>query len=231
MRLDKLLANNGAGSRKEVKKLIKNGRVKVDGHVESDPGAIVDENVVCVELDGNAIFFKSRRYYILNKPPGVISATEDASERTVVDLIDVPFRLFPVGRLDKDTTGLLILTDDGEFSHRLLSPKKHVEKEYEAYVLNPITKDDIKLFKEGIVLDDGYKCMPATLDSVSEDGRLVRVVICEGKYHQVKRMFDARDNKVLKLKRIRMGDLWLDDSLSEGEYRELTDEEYDLLGK
>ena len=171
---------------------------------------------------------------MMNKPAGVISATHDNRDETVVDLLELDhqvFNPFPVGRLDKDTVGLLLLTNDGELNHRLISPKWHVDKVYYAKIDKKVTEDDVVKFKNGIVLDDGYKCLEAKLEilSSSEEGSEIRVTIQEGKYHQVKRMFAACGNKVVGLKRLSIGNLYLDSGLALGECRELTQEELNLL--
>lgn len=228
-RIDKILANRGFGTRKEVKALIKDGAVEIDGLAAKDPGCLVDTERQKIAVNGEIIEYKDYIYIIMNKPQGVISATEDKKEKTVVSLLPEKYRVFepfPVGRLDKDTEGLLILTNDGQFSHRLLAPKKHVPKTYFARVEGRVTEEDISAFKEGVVLDDGYKTLPAKLD-ILECGRisLIEVTIYEGKFHQVKRMFKAVGKEVIYLKRIAMGGLVLDKRLDTGAYREMTEEE------
>ncbi|GEN34943.1 MULTISPECIES: pseudouridine synthase [Aneurinibacillus] len=233
MRLDKLLANMGYGSRKEIKKLCKNGAVKVDGKPVKDSSVHVDPDAQEVEIFGEVVHYREFVYLMMNKPQGVISATEDAVEETVVDLLApefFAFDVFPVGRLDKDTEGLLLLTNDGKLAHELLSPKKHVPKRYFAQVEGRVTEEDREAFRKGVTLDDGYKTLPAELTiltqgSVSE----IELIIYEGKYHQVKRMFEAVGKKVTYLKRLAMGGLELDDDLEPGEYRELAEEELELL--
>ncbi|CDF59469.1 pseudouridine synthase [Thermobrachium celere] len=232
-RLDKVLANMGYGTRKEVKALCKKGLVLVNGDIVKDSSVHVDPENDTIEVDGEVLKYKKYIYVMLNKPQGVISATEDDFDETVVDILPDEFKIFkpsPVGRLDKDTEGLLILTNDGELNHLLLSPRRHVPKKYYAKVKGVVTQEDVEKFKEGVVLDDGYKTMPAELtilksDEISE----IELVIYEGKYHQVKRMFEAVGKKVVYLKRIEMGPLKLDDSLELGECRELTDDEVQLL--
>jgi 16S rRNA pseudouridine516 synthase len=233
MRLDKLLANMGYGSRKEIKKICKSGAVKVDGKPVKDSSVHVDTDTQEVEIHGEVVQYREFVYLMMNKPQGVISATEDLVEETVVDLLDpefFAFDVFPVGRLDKDTEGLLLLTNDGKLAHELLSPKKHVPKRYFAHVQGRVTEADEAKFKEGVVLDDGYKTMPAELTILSQ-GEIseIELVIYEGKYHQVKRMFEAVGKKVVYLKRLAMGALELDADLEPGEYRELAEEELDLL--
>jgi len=236
LRLDKYLANMDVGSRKEVKQLIKKKRVAVNGKTEVSDKSQVNEYEDRVTLDGDEIIYQKYFYYILNKPTDVISATVDDFELTVLDIFsDQDFRsdLFPVGRLDKDTKGLLIITNDGALSHRLLSPKKHVEKEYVAEVKGVMTTRDVERFNEGLKIDDDELCLPAklTIEQVDEENEesTIRLVLHEGKYHQVKRMVHAVGKEVIQLKRIRMGALYLDDQLEAGDYRELTEEEIKLL--
>lgn len=228
-RIDKILANRGFGTRKEVKALIKDGAVEIDGLVAKDPGYPVDTERQKITVNGEILEYRDYIYILMNKPKGVVSATEDKTERTVVSLLPEKYRVFepfPVGRLDKDTEGLLILTNDGQFSHRLLAPKKHVPKTYFAKVEGRVTEEDITAFKEGVVLDDGYKTLPAKL-SILERGRisLIEVTIYEGKFHQVKRMFKSVGKEVIYLKRVAMGGLGLDEGLIPGEFREMTEEE------
>lgn len=231
MRLDKFLADMGYGSRKEVKQLIKKGLVTVNGQViKSDKAQVLEtQDTVCFE--GEPIVYQSQFYYLLNKPAGVISATVDSYEETVLDLFsEEAFRedLFPVGRLDKDTEGFLLITNDGGLAHQLLSPKKHVEKEYYAQVEGIMTAEDQKTFAKGINLD-GEWTLPAELQilNVDEDETRseIKLILHEGKFHQVKRMVQAVGKEVVYLKRIRMGGLSLPDDLALGEYRELTPEE------
>ncbi|GMQ74715.1 MAG: rRNA pseudouridine synthase [Tetragenococcus halophilus] len=236
MRLDKYLANMDVGSRKEVKQLIKKKRVAVNGKTEVSDKFQVNENEDCVTLDEEEIIYQKYFYYILNKPADVISATVDDFELTVLDIFsDQDFRsdLFPVGRLDKDTKGLLVITNDGALSHRLLSPKKHVEKEYIAEVKGVMTTRDIERFAAGLKIDGDELCFPAelTIEQVDEENEesTIRLVLYEGKYHQVKRMVHAVGKEVIHLKRTRMGALYLDDQLETGDYRELTEEEIKLL--
>lgn len=233
-RLDKIISNLGYGSRKEVKTFAKKGLIEVDGVVVKDNGMLVDPEKSIIKINGEEILYRKYIYLMMNKPDGVISATHDNRDETVVDLLELDhqvFNPFPVGRLDKDTVGLLLLTNDGELNHRLISPKWHVDKVYYAKIDKEVTEDDIVKFKNGIVLDDGYKCLEAKLEilSSSEEGSEIRVTIQEGKYHQVKRMFEAVGKTVMYLKRESFGGLDLDEDLEEGEYRELTDEELELL--
>lgn len=233
MRIDKMLANLGFGSRKEVKQILKSGSVKINGIVIKDAKAHVDVNNDVVTLNGEEIEYREFVYLMMNKPPGVISATEDTRDETVIDLLqleDQVFEPFPVGRLDKDTEGLLIITNDGQLAHRLLSPKKHVPKTYFAVIEGEVTEEDIEAFREGVVLDDGYLTKPGELHILkSGESSDIELTISEGKFHQVKRMFQAVGKRVVYLKRMSMGPLELDETLELGEYRELTDEEVQML--
>ena len=233
LRIDKLLANMGYGTRKEVKKLLKTGVVKVDGMMVKDAKTHVDPKKQIVTVWGEEVEYKPFIYLMMNKPKGVISATEDAVEETVVDLLEEEDRIFdpfPIGRLDKDTEGLLLLTNDGQLAHQLLSPKKHVPKTYEAIIDGEVTEEDVAAFRRGVVLDDGYETKPAELVIIRSGLRSdVQVTITEGKFHQIKRMFQAVGKRVVYLKRIQMGPISLDETLEPGEYRELTDEEIALL--
>lgn len=229
MRLDKLLAHMGYGTRKECKQLIKSGYVLVNGVVEVDAKRQIkpeEDQVICA---GEEVVYKPFIYLMLNKPRGVISATEDRHAKTVIDLLsdrERRFSPFPVGRLDKDTEGLLLLTNDGKLAHELLSPRKQVPKTYYAEIEGEVTEEDRFAFSKGIVLDDGYHTLPAEL-TIKESGpkSKIELTIVEGKFHQVKRMFLARGKRVLYLKRIAMGNLRLDPTLKLGQYRELTEEE------
>ncbi|MFD3448737.1 pseudouridine synthase [Microbacteriaceae bacterium 4G12] len=233
MRIDKLLANMGYGSRKEVKKMLKDGIVKVDGKPVKDAKQHVDVQEQEVMVHGEIVEYREFIYLLMNKPQGVISATEDDEHETVIDLLEMEdqiFEPFPVGRLDKDTEGLLLLTNDGKLTHQLLSPKKHVPKKYYAKVLGRVTDEDVQAFQKGVVLEDGYETKPGALTILQEgETSEIELVITEGKFHQVKRMFEAVNKKVTYLKRMEMGPLKLDDDLELGEYRELTDEEVEQL--
>ena len=233
-RLDKIISNLGYGSRKDVKSFVKKGIVEVDGKVVKDNGLLIDPEKSVIKINGEEILYREYIYLMMNKPDGVISATHDNKDETVIDLLNLEhqvFEPFPVGRLDKDTVGLLLLTNDGELNHRLISPKWHVDKVYYAEIDEKVDEKDILAFKKGITLDDGYKCLEAKLEilSSSDDGSKIRLTIQEGKFHQVKRMFEAVGKKVIYLKREEFGGLYLDPDLEEGEYRELTDEELSLL--
>ena len=232
-RLDKVLANLGIGSRKEIKQLVRQGQITVNEIL-----AVRPEQPVCPEQDelvvnGEVIRYRSTVYFMLHKPQGFISATEDNRLPVVTDLLaeeDAVFAVFPVGRLDKDTEGLLLLTNDGVLTHRLLSPKWKVAKRYQAVIDGLVTEQDIAAFAEGVVLEDGYKTHPAVLEiAVSGPVSQIFVTITEGKFHQVKRMFEAVGKTVTYLKRLTMGPLTLDEKLELGKYRELTEKEKQQL--
>ncbi|MGD6816948.1 pseudouridine synthase [Metabacillus sp. 113a] len=233
MRMDKLLSTIGYGSRKEVKQLLKTGAVLADGVVIKDGKTHVDSETQEVTVHGEKIEYREFIYLMMNKPPGVLSATEDLSQPTVIDLLtpeDAVRDPFPVGRLDKDTEGLLVITNDGQLSHQLLSPRKHVAKTYFAIIDGTVTDEDVAAFKKGVTLDDDYLTKPAKLEILTGgDPSEIKVSITEGKFHQVKRMFEAVGKKVTFLKRLTMGDLELDADLEPGEYRDLTDEEVEVL--
>lgn len=232
MRLDKFLAENGLGSRKEVKVLLKKGQVTVNGTVVKDGKLQVDHETDEICFEGEKLGYQAFYYYLLNKPQGVVSATQDNLHRTVMDLFTAEhYRedLFPVGRLDKDTEGLLLISNDGELAHQLLSPKKHVEKEYFAKIDMPVTAADVAQFAAGLTLRSGETVQPAKLTILSTDEETgtsqITLIIKEGKFHQVKRMFEAVGKQVTYLQRIRMGTLKLDEQLKLGEYRELSEAE------
>lgn len=232
IRLDKYLANMGVGTRTEVKKLIRQGKVTVDGSMEKSPEQKIDisrQKVCCM---GEAVSYETHEYYMLNKPAGVVSATTDRQDKTVVELIPAKKRrdLFPVGRLDKDTEGLLLITNDGELAHRLLSPKKHVDKVYYAKVQGIVDEADQEIFAEGMSIGNGETALPSKLEILySGEISEIRLTIQEGKFHQVKRMFHAVGKEVIYLKRLSMGTLLLDETLKSGEYRALTNEELKRL--
>jgi 16S rRNA pseudouridine516 synthase len=234
IRLDKMLSRMGYGTRTEVRKAVKSGKVRVNGLQARDSGMQVRPGEDEVAWDGSPVIYREWVYYMMNKPSGVISATEDPRHRTVLDLLRPEDRvadLFPAGRLDKDTEGLLLLTNDGKLAHQLLSPRKHVPKTYFAVVAGEVDESEIARFASGICLDDGYLTLPAklTVQSVERDGNEVRsnveLTLTEGKFHQVKRMFAAVGKSVVYLKRVGMGPLALDAGLAPGEYRPLTEEE------
>lgn len=236
MRLDKYLAEMGVGTRQEVKKQIRQGKAAVNGTVVKAADTKIDETSDEVTICGRNISYVSYEYYMLNKPAGVVSATEDRRDTTVIDLIKEKKRkdLFPVGRLDKDTEGLLLITNDGDLAHRLLAPKKHVDKVYYAKIDGMVTEEDVKRFAEGINIgaEEEEMTRPAKLDIMkSAEESEIRLTIHEGKFHQVKRMFLAVGKEVTYLKRERMGTLCLDENLKPGEYRLLTEEEIENVRK
>ncbi|EAF3099002.1 rRNA pseudouridine synthase [Listeria monocytogenes] len=230
MRLDKLLSYTGFGSRKEVKPLLKSGAVVVNGTIQKDSKTQVNPDKDQITVHGTPVVYQEFVYFMLHKPQNVVSATEDNVSETVIDLLaqeDTLTDPFPVGRLDKDTEGLLIITNDGTLAHNLLSPKKHIDKTYYAKIDGDVTAEDVEAFAAGIELDDGYTCKPARLEIITPNE--IKVTIQEGKFHQVKRMFAARGKSVSYLKRISMGNLQLDESLALGEYRPLTEAELAIL--
>lgn len=235
MRLDKFLVACAVGSRTEVKNLLKAGRVTVNGKKEKSAKLQIDEERDQIRFDGQVLEYEEFVYYMMNKPQGVISATEDPKHRTVLDLLDEYARakeVFPVGRLDIDTHGLLLLTNDGQLAHALLSPKRHVDKTYLAQVKGIITQEDVETFSKGIPLKD-FTCQPAKLEILSvdsdKDESQVRVTIAEGKFHQVKRMVAYCGKEVVDLQRLTMGTLILDEKLKRGEWRRVSQEELELL--
>lgn len=229
MRIDKFISNSTPYSRKELKAFFKKGLVRVNGEVVTDIGTHIDEEGAEVYLAGEKIEYSRFTYLMLNKPSGYISATYDKKFPVVTDLVPPTYRhleLFPVGRLDIDTVGLLVLTNDGDLAHRLLTPKSHVPKTYYVKSEKPLSQDDIEVFCKGVDLGD-FVTIPAKVEITAECE--AHLTIYEGKYHQVKRMYEAVDNKVLYLKRIAMGNLRLDESLKEGEVRPMSDEEVKLM--
>ena len=235
MRLDKYLCETGFGTRSQVKDLLKKGQVMVNGEVVKKPELKINETTDQILCQGKKASYQKNIYLMLHKPAGVVSATEDNREKTVLDLVRPEDRkngLFPVGRLDKDTEGLLLLTDDGELAHRLLSPKRHVDKTYYAKIDGQVTEEHVKQFREGLDIGDEKKTLPAVLTillsgPVSE----IEVTIHEGRFHQIKRMFEAVGCKVTYLKRLSMGSLVLDETLPPEEYRPLTEAELKGLTK
>lgn len=231
-RLDKILALQGTLSRKDAKETVKNGRVAVNGVTVRDSSLKIGETDT-VTVDGKELSLKKHIYIMLNKPSGIVSASDSKCEKTVIDLVPEKFLrsgLFPAGRLDKDTLGFVLITDDGDFAHRILSPKNHIVKTYEARLAGTLAKSQREILQSGITLSDGTTCKESRV-SIIEDGDapLVRIQICEGKYHQIKRMFAAAGNKVTYLKRIKIGNLDLDKALLPGECREITPEELEKI--
>lgn len=227
-RLDKIIANRGIASRREVKELVRQGRVLVDGAPAPSADMKVSLETAAVTVDGVAVSGERYTYLLLHKPAGVLTATEDRRQPTVMDLLPQQYRrLAPVGRLDKDTEGLLLLTDDGELTHRLLSPRYHVDKVYCARVEGTPDQTDAAAFAAGLLLGDGLQCLPARLEPLGGDACLV--TLREGKFHQVKRMLASRGKPVRYLKRLAMGPLRLEDTLKTGQWRLLTPEELSAL--
>ena len=233
-RLDKIIASTGRFSRREVKLLVRQGRVLVDGVPARSAEDRMAPETAEITVDGERLAWRRYTWLMMNKPAGVLSATEDGRGKTVLDLLPEELRrreLFPVGRLDKDTEGLLLLTNEGGLAHDLLSPKKHVDKVYYARTAGELEEADCRAFAAGMVLGDGLECLPAGLEilSAGTEGSEALVTLREGKFHQVKRMLAARGKPVLYLKRLRMGNLTLDPALEPGEYRFLTEEEVAIL--
>lgn len=228
-RLDKILAHIGIGTRREIKKIAKTNRITVNGVIVKEADIHVNPYDDIITVDSVPVKYREFVYLMLNKPQGYLSATEDGHGKVVVELLPAEYRAFnpfPVGRLDKDTEGLLLLTNDGQLAHRLLSPKKHVPKTYYARVEGHVTVADREAFQQGVTLDDGYQTMPGILKILTAGTESsIELTIHEGKFHQVKRMFAAVGKKVIYLKRLSMGSLVLDPTLALGEYRELTSEE------
>ena len=234
MRLDKLLAHCGVGSRKEMKQLIRKGHIQVNGDIIKKDDYQVNELEDTILLDNEEIHYRRFVYLMLNKPQGYISATMDQVHPTVIDLIEgyEQYELFPVGRLDIDTVGLLLLTNDGQLAHHILSPKKHISKIYYAKINARVDEQDAAAFKQGLDLGD-FKALPANLNilSANDEESEVEIEIFEGKFHQVKRMFEAVGKTVIYLKRIKMKRLILDPQLEEGQYRDLTNDDLENLMK
>ena len=238
MRIDKLLSNLGIGTRSEIKKMIKQKQIKINGELVKNGKNQLDPDAAQVTINDQSVAIQLTKYLMLNKPQNVITATEDASQQTVLDLIAKNDRvkgLAPVGRLDKDTTGLLLVTNDGQLAHRLLAPHKHVAKTYQATIDGLVTSETVDKFKNGIKLKDGTLCKSADLKiiSTSEDEKQsqIEITITEGKYHQIKRMFAACGMHVAALNRIAMGPLKFDSSLKPGQYRPLSENEIQALLK
>ena len=232
MRLDKLLSHLNCGSRKEVQSFIRAGRVAVNGTAERDPAAKVDPDADRVSLDGREQTYRAQRYYMLNKPMGVITASRDERHDTVLELFPAELRrgLFAVGRLDKDTEGLLLITNDGALAHRLLSPVKHVPKTYLVHTKKPVTSQMCEKLEAGVEIGDETPTAPAKTKLLSDTDCGLLLTITEGRFHQVKRMLQAVGNEVVYLKRLSMGALVLDETLSKGSWRALTEEEKAQLG-
>lgn len=235
MRLDKFLCETGFGTRSQVKEMLKKGQVTVNGVAAKKPEQKIDEHKDRITCQGKMASYEKYVYYMLHKPAGVVSATEDKREKTVLDLLKSEDRrdgIFPVGRLDKDTEGFLLLTDDGDLAHRLLSPRKHVDKTYYAKIAGSVTEAHIERFREGLDIGDEKKTLPAMLEILASEPEIseIRITIHEGRFHQVKRMFEAVGCKVTYLKRLSMGAVALDETLAPGDYRPLNEKERELLG-
>ena len=232
IRLDKFFSETGTLTRREADKAIKHGLVTVDGKVQKKPDLKIDEDKAKVALNGKEIEYQKYVYIMLNKPEGVVSATEDRVQKTVLDLLPEKYQkmeLFPCGRLDKDTLGLVLLTNDGKMAHNLLAPKKHVKKVYFFECADPLEKSNEHKIEAGILLKDGYEAKPCRIHMKEKTKGFIEIV--EGKYHQIKRMFGAVGNKITHLERVNFGPLELDENLKRGEWRELTTDEIDSLLK
>ena len=228
-RIDKIIASQGRYSRSEVRKLVAKQKIYLDGEPVRDPGTKADPESSLISVDGEAVSVKKNVYLMLNKPAGYVSATEDKNQPVVLELVPAEFsgrELFPMGRLDKDTTGLMVISDDGVMAHNILSPKKHVKKVYDVELDVPATDEMVRRFAEGIELNDGV-CKAAGMEITGE--KAARVTLSEGRYHQIKRMFGCCGAKVVRLHRVAMGNLWLPEELLPGECRELTERELRLL--
>ena len=228
-RIDKIIVSQTKYSRKEVKELVRQKRVTVNGETISKSDIKVDSQQDKIKIDGNEITIKKYVYLMLNKPKGYVSATEDKTMQTVLELVPEQYRhrnLFPAGRLDKDTTGLMIITDDGEFAHNILAPKKHVKKLYDVTIDIEVTEEMVEGFKNGVALNDG-ECKPSLLEITGKNTG--QVTLIEGRYHQIKRMFGCYGAKVIELKRIGMGNLILPEDLRMGQCRELTENELEMV--
>ena len=230
IRLDKLLSNEGIASRKELRAIIKAGRVTVNGNAVCNPETKVESGSDIIRFDGRILKYSEYHYYMMDKPCGILTATEDKEQKTVLDLLPPEVRrmgVFPIGRLDKDTSGLLLITNNGEFAHRVISPKSNIEKLYFAKVDGIPTAEDAEEFEKGLILSDGTKCLPAKLEITGENKCFVTVR--EGKYHQVRRMLASRGKHVEQLRRLRIGSLSLDSSMKTGDFRELAQNEIDSI--
>lgn len=233
-RLDKIVASVTGGSRKDARGMVLRGRVTVNGNVSGNIAQKVDPLKDDIRIDGECRTYKKYIYIMINKPKGILSASNDKSRETVVDLVKPEFNregLFPVGRLDKDTTGLLIITDDGDFGHKVISPKSGIEKEYLVTLDKPITFSDIEILEKGVTLVDGAVCRPAKVKIANDTRTKIYMTITEGKYHEIKRMLGVVNIGVNELERVRIGGLHKDSSLQFGQYRELSAEELAILWK
>ena len=232
MRLDKIISSTGEYSRKQAKELIAAGKVCIDGSIAKNPEEKFDADIARITVNGEDLDYSEYIYIMLNKPAGYITSTEDPGDITVMALLPEKYRkrkLFPVGRLDKDSEGLLLITDNGPLAHDLLSPKKHVDKVYSIIISGGLNESDILQLEKGITLNDGYNCLPAKLEIAGDDKSHGYITIHEGKFHQVKRMMASLGKPVIYLKRIQMGPLILDDTLNPGEFRKLNNKEIEEL--
>lgn len=232
-RIDKIISNELNIARNDAKSLIKSGRVFVNGICEKSSSRKIDEEKDIININGKEVKFRKFVYIMMNKPKGVISSTDGrkTNEKTVIDILPEDMKrknLFPAGRLDKNTTGFVLITDDGEFAHKILSPKNHIPKTYIAVLDKPFDDDIVKAFSDGVTIGSD-ECLPAELEAVNGDYKTARVIIRQGMYHQIKRMFKSFGIEVVELKRIKMGRLYLDDKLSEGECRFLDEFELELI--
>lgn len=233
-RLDKIIASQGVGTRSEVRKIIRTGKVVVDGVPERRIDLKLEPAEHNITVDGKSLFYRKHLYIMMNKPRGVVSASNDSHVKTVIDIIPANLSrkgLFPVGRLDKDTEGLLIITDDGNFAHSVMSPGKKIYKTYHASLDGTINDEGVKRMRDGMVIDGGEQCLPAQVAVLDEESFIYEIKICEGKYHQIKRMAQAVGRKVLALERVAVGGLALDSALKRGESRVLSEEEIARLTK
>ncbi len=231
-RIDKVIASQSKLSRKEVHKLIWTGKVLIGGKPIDKIDLKVNPEEISISVNGKELTYKKYVYIMLNKPKGCVSASTDSTQKTVIDLVPEELQrpgLAPVGRLDKDTTGLLIITDDGAFSHRVTSPKKKIYKKYNAMLDLSPTEEELDILRKGVTIDGGEECLPCFAELIDDENHIVEISICEGKYHQVKRMAAAIGKKVLDLRRVSIDSLIMDDALSEGECRELTEEEISIF--
>lgn len=233
-RIDKIISSQMNISRNDARSLIKGGCVSCDSNVVTDSAFKADAEKSEIAVNGKPLFYKEHIYIMMNKPEGVVSATNDTKTKTVIDIVPESMKrknLFPAGRLDKDTVGFMLITDDGDFAHRILSPSKHVEKTYVAHLRDVLSGEGKAILEKGAVLSDGTECMDARVRIIDDEGKKVEITIREGKYHQIKRMFASVGNEVVFLKRIAMGGLPLDDSLLPGECREISAEELEMIEK
>ncbi len=233
-RIDKIISSQMNISRNDARSLIKGGSVSCGGSVVTDSAFKADAEKSEITVNGKPLFYKEHIYIMMNKPEGVVSATNDPKTKTVIDIVPESMKrknLFPAGRLDKDTVGFMLITDDGDFAHRILSPSKHVEKTYVAHLRDTLSGEGKAILEKGAVLSDGTECMDARVRIIDDEGKKVEITIREGKYHQIKRMFASVGNEVVFLKRIAMGGLPLDDSLLPGECREISAEELEMIEK